>query len=154
MSHQTFIELFNKGKESLSQWRPQTKIMSEATFDVIDFFCCGGGMSLGFASLRESFRILGGVDINSTSLKTYELNYGTHVLNADITTISPESSLIQQTFKLKKNRPLIVIGCAPCQGFSAHRKKYGDKEAKELSLYKIVEIYASNNKRMPKGIKL
>lgn len=131
MSHQTFIELFNKGKESLSQWRPQTKIMSEATFDVIDFFCCGGGMSLGFASLRESFRILGGVDINSTSLKTYELNYGTHVLNADITTISPESSLIQQTFKLKKNRPLIVIGCAPCQGFSAHRKKYGDKPEDE-----------------------
>lgn len=131
MSHQAFIQLFNKGKESLSQWIPQTKRMSEATFDVIDFFCCGGGMSLGFASLCEFFQILGGVDINSTSLKTYELNYGTHVLNADITTISPESNLIQQTFKLKKNRPLVVIGCAPCQGFSAHRKKYGDKPEDE-----------------------
>lgn len=131
MSNQTFIQLFNKGKESLSQWKPRTKRASEATFDVIDFFCCGGGMSLGFASLWEFFRILGGVDINSTSLKTYELNHGTQVLNADITTISPESNVIQQTFNLKKNRPLVVIGCAPCQGFSAHRKKDGDKPEDE-----------------------
>lgn len=131
MSNQTFIQLFNKGKESLNQWKPRTKRASEATFDVIDFFCCGGGMSLGFASLWEFFRILGGVDINSTSLKTYELNHGTQVLNADITTISPESNVIQQTFKLKKNRPLVVIGCAPCQGFSAHRKKDGDKPEDE-----------------------
>ena len=131
MSNQTFIQLFNKGKESLNQWKPQTKGTPEAVFDVIDFFCCGGGMSLGFASLWEFFRILGGVDVNSTSLKTYELNYGTQVLNADITTISPESNVIQQTFKLKKNRPLVVIGCAPCQGFSAHRKKDGDKPEDE-----------------------
>lgn len=131
MSNQTFIQLFNKGKESLSQWKPRTKRASEATFDVIDFFCCGGGMSLGFASLWEFFRILGGVDVNSTSLKTYELNYGTQVLNADITTIPPESNVIQQTFNLKKNRPLVVIGCAPCQGFSAHRKKDGDKPEDE-----------------------
>lgn len=102
MPNQTFIQLFNKGKESLSQWMPQTNRKSKATFDVIDFFCCGGGMSLGFASLWEFFRIVGGMDINSTSLKTYELNYGTPVLNADITTISPESNVIQQTFKLKK----------------------------------------------------
>lgn len=38
--------------------------------------------------------------------------------------------------------------------YGLNRKKYGDKEAKELSLYKIVEIYASNNNRMPKGIKI
>lgn len=131
MSNQTFIQLFNKGKESLSQWKPQTNRTSEATFDVIDFFCCGGGMSLGFASQREFFRIIGGVDINSTSLKTYELNYGTKVLNADITTISPGSNVIQRTFNLKRTRPLVVIGCAPCQGFSAHRKKDNAKPEDE-----------------------
>lgn len=127
MANQTFIKLFNKGKVALSQWNPQTKSTSEATFDVIDFFCCGGGMSLGFASLREFFRISGGVDINSTALKTYELNYGSPVLNADIMDISLKSNVIQQTFKLKKNRPLVIIGCAPCQGFSAHRKKDNNK---------------------------
>ena len=26
-----------------------------------------------------------------------------------------------------KNKPLILIGCAPCQGFSSHRKKDWDK---------------------------
>lgn len=131
MANQAFIQLFNKGKDSLSQWKPQAEKMPETTFDVIDFFCCGGGMSLGFASLGEFFRILGGVDINSTSLKTYELNYNATVLNADITTISPKSNMIQQTFKLEGDRPLVVIGCAPCQGFSAHRKKDGDKPEDE-----------------------
>lgn len=131
MANQAFIQLFNKGKVSLSQWKPQTERTAEATFDVIDFFCCGGGMSLGFASLHEFFRVLGGIDINSISLKTYELNHGTPVLNADITTISPNSNVIRQTFKLEKNRPLVVIGCAPCQGFSAHRKKDGDKPEDE-----------------------
>ena len=95
MSNYTFTQLFRKGQESLNQWQPQAKRTSEAAFDVIDFFCCGGGMSLGFASLQEYFRIIGGVDINSTSLKTYELNYGTPVMNADITTISPNSTYLQ-----------------------------------------------------------
>lgn len=131
MSNQEFIKLFNRGKESLSQWKPQTGRTSKAVFDVIDFFCCGGGMSLGFASLWEFFRVLGGVDINSTSLKTYELNHGTPVLSADITTISPKSNVIRQTFKLEESRPLVVIGCAPCQGFSAHRKKDGGKPEDE-----------------------
>ena len=98
MSNHTFIQLFHKGQESLNQWKPQTKRTSEAHFDVIDFFCCGGGMSLGFASLQEYFRIIGGVDINSTSLKTYELNYGTPVMNADIATISPKSNVIFEIF--------------------------------------------------------
>ena len=53
MNNQRFTQLFNKGKESLSQWKPQTGRTSEAAFDVIDFFCCGGGMSLGFASLKD-----------------------------------------------------------------------------------------------------
>lgn len=127
MANPAFIQLFSKGKESLNQWKPQTKRTSEAIYDVVDFFCCGGGMSLGFAALRDFFRVLGGVDINPTSLKTYELNHRTPVLNADITNILPASNVIQQTFNLKGNRPLVVIGCAPCQGFSAHRKKDGDK---------------------------
>lgn len=131
MTRQDFIQLFNIGKKSLSQWKPQTGKASEAVFDVIDFFCCGGGMSLGFAALKDFYRILGGVDINETSLKTYELNYGTPVINADITTISPKSNIIQKTFNVAENRPLVVIGCAPCQGFSAHRKKDGDKPEDE-----------------------
>lgn len=131
MVNQAFVQLFNKGKEALNQWKPHTGKTSESAFDVIDFFCCGGGMSLGFASLWEFFRVRGGIDINSTSLKTYEQNYGTPVLNADITTISPKSNIIQQTFKLEGNHPLVIIGCAPCQGFSAHRKKDGNKPEDE-----------------------
>lgn len=131
MANQAFIQLFNEGKKLLDQWKPQTKRTSEAFFDVIDFFCCGGGMSVGFAALKDFYRILGGVDINETSLKTFQMNHGTPVLNADITTISPESNVIQQTFNVKGYRPLVVIGCAPCQGFSAHRKRDGDKPEDE-----------------------
>lgn len=36
--------------------------------------------------------------------------------------------------------------------YGLNRKKYGEKESKEMSLYKTVEIYAFNNKRLPKGM--
>ena len=124
-----FIRLFEKGKNSLKSWSPSQFKNLEAKADVLDFFCCAGGMTLGFASLPEYFHILGGVDLNPVSLSSYAANYNTTVLNADITDIGTTSSLIKDTFSLSEtqNSPLIVIGCAPCQGFSAHRKKDGNK---------------------------
>ena len=38
--------------------------------------------------------------------------------------------------------------------YGLNRKKYGDLEAKKISLYKIVEIYTVNNKRIPNGMTL
>lgn len=38
--------------------------------------------------------------------------------------------------------------------YGINRNKIGDKEAKEVSLYKIIEIYQANNNKLPKGVKL
>lgn len=118
-----FMEIFNEGKRVIESWKPQTFENSESQIDVLDFFCCAGGMTLGFASLSDFFHILGGIDLNPISLKSYAKNYHTVTLHADISSIAPKTSIVRDTFSIKQH-PLVIIGCAPCQGFSAHRKKY------------------------------
>ncbi len=126
-----FMRVFNDGKNVIDSWVPQTLNNSEARIDVLDFFCCAGGMTLGFASLYKIFNILGGIDINPVSLKSYKGNFGTETLQADISTITPESTIVRENFAIEPERPLVIIGCAPCQGFSAHRKKDYDKPEDE-----------------------
>lgn len=126
-----FMRVFNDGKNVIDSWVPQTLNNSEARIDVLDFFCCAGGMTLGFASLYKIFHILGGIDINPVSLKSYKGNFGTDTLQADIRTITPESTIVRENFAIEPQRPLVIIGCAPCQGFSAHRKKDYDKPEDE-----------------------
>jgi DNA (cytosine-5)-methyltransferase 1 len=96
---------------------------------VVDFFCGCGGMSWGFANTRQShfaYRILGGVDINKTALATYARNIGALTVCKDIRSFAaaPKSlSDILGAGPLETLRPLVFVGCPPCQGFSAHRKK-------------------------------
>lgn len=129
--HNDFLSAFNKGKEFIDSWNPQKFKNYESRINVVDFFCCAGGMTLGFAAINEVFHILGGIDLNPISLKSYEANYGTVTLNTDITALKHDSLKLQRTFDIGNKHPLLVIGCAPCQGFSAHRKKDYDKPEDE-----------------------
>lgn len=101
---------------------------------VIDFFCGAGGTSLGFAALNgiiPAFKMLGGCDINKVSATTYSHNYGTPILNEDITKLAYEEGALNsflEYIKYDKRKPTILIGCAPCQGFSSHRKKHWNEE--------------------------
>lgn len=101
---------------------------------VIDLFCGAGGTSLGFAAVNSvipAFKFLGGCDINAVSAKTYSHNYGTTLLNRDILEIAYDNSKLDDFLKeinYNADMPLILIGCAPCQGFSSHRKKHWDEE--------------------------
>ena len=118
-----FKSLFEEGKVNLENWG-QEDYSSVAPVDVVDFFCCAGGMSLGFASLKDIFKIRGGIDINPVSLKAYKKNYHVPTLEADVSMLSSDTEKIFDalSWRPSSNRPLVVIGCAPCQGFSAHRK--------------------------------
>lgn len=129
-----FKKLFKKGSESLANWKPLSGKM-KGSIDVIDFFSGCGGMSLGFASLSEKnniYNIIGGVDINEIALKSFHKNYNAKTLNKDIKEmyLNNEHDAIRDYFGItrEKKRPLVVIGCAPCQGFSAHGKKNWDKK--------------------------
>lgn len=137
MNNNQFIKLFNKGKRAMQSWNPLMFQNIGGQIDVLDFFCCAGGMTLGFASLSEYYHILGGIELNPVSMAAYHANYHTEMLNADISKITPDARLIREKFGIEANsqRPLVIIGCAPCQGFSAHRKKdYGNPEDERNTL--------------------
>lgn len=135
------IGLTRMAQEALNKWETDsTQHNSKACYQVLDFFSGCGGMSLGFAALNKvvpSFKIVGGVDINAVSLSTFESNYGAPGVQADVRTLVKKKNLEKLLEKLpnyEKGKPTIVIGCAPCQGFSSHRKKHWDKEDGRNSL--------------------
>lgn len=95
---------------------------------VVDLFCGCGGMSLGFSNTRQShlaFDVVGGIDIDQCALDTYERNVRAPTAKADIRDIADGSVSLEQLLPSfdPESRPLVFIGCAPCQGFSAHRRK-------------------------------
>lgn len=97
---------------------------------LLDFFCGAGGTTLGFAALNSiipAFKLLGGCDINKISASTYAHNYGTPVINRDITELAYEDGKLDELLDqigYDPTLPTILIGCAPCQGFTSHRKKH------------------------------
>lgn len=101
---------------------------------LIDFFSGAGGTSLGFAALNNiipAFKMLGGCDINEISATTYSHNFGTPLVHDDITRLAFEEGALTSFLEkigYDKSKPTIMIGCAPCQGFSSHRKKHWHEE--------------------------
>lgn len=123
--------LLKSVQEAVSRFSPiNAESYSQNPIQLIDFFCGAGGTSLGFASLNSiipAFRMLGGCDINKVSAETYSHNYGTPVINQDITEIAYEEGRLDALLKdigYNPDLPTVLIGCAPCQGFTSHRKKH------------------------------
>lgn len=97
---------------------------------VVDFFSGCGGVSLGFSETRstyESFNVLGGIDIEHDALETYRANLGARAFREDVRAIAENpdrlNELLPDLAEARREVGLVFIGCAPCQGFSAHRKK-------------------------------
>jgi DNA (cytosine-5)-methyltransferase 1 len=122
-----------KTQESLDKWETSNKFRDDqkTLFQVMDFFCGAGGMSLGFAALANimpSFEMIGGCDIDPDAVKTYELNFHAPGIMTDIRTLVDDNrndfdEFLKKFPKYDNKKPLILIGCAPCQGFTSHRKK-------------------------------
>ena len=98
-------------------------------------------MSSGFAALSAIypfFEIIGGCDINADATKTFERNFGAPGINQDIRSLVEDDGEFEHfTHKLKRRdpeKPLVVIGCAPCQGFTSHRKKNWHKDDERNTL--------------------
>ena len=134
-------QLMSNAQEKLPLVRPLDSNFSANPIQVIDFFCGAGGTSLGFAAVNEvvpAFHFLGGCDVNKVSATTYSHNFGTKMINEDIVEISNDSHKLQnilESIGYDENKPTVMIGCAPCQGFSSHRKKnWGNGEDVRNSL--------------------
>lgn len=118
----------------------------DGEFQVIDFFSGAGGMTAGFAAVTRaipgSFKILAGLDINEDAVRTYNRNYGAPGIIQDVRelTIPTKLKMFLRNINYDPSKPLIVIGCTPCQGFTAYRKKNWDERDSRNDL---VSIFAS-----------
>lgn len=128
-------ELILAVQNYLSDFRPMDSTSYENNpIQLIDFFSGAGGTSLGFAALNgvvPAIKILGGCDINEVSATTYSHNFGTPLIHKDITTLAFEDGKLDQFLEqigYDSSKITIMIGCAPCQGFSSHRKKHWNEE--------------------------
>ena len=127
----------------LDQW--QTIDVSDPTvtapIQVIDFFSGAGGMSLGFAALSQLapiFRITGGCDIDPDAATTFQFNIGAPGIVADVRRLARDSTsfkrFLSQLDRYDPTKPTVVIGCAPCQGFTSHRKRHWSEADRRNSL--------------------
>lgn len=141
-------ELFSAVQAEVDSFAPisQTDTASNP-IQVLDFFCGAGGTSLGFAALNKvvsAFKFLGGCDINSISASTYSRNYGTPEINRDIIELADNPSDLSELLNkigYDPAKPTILIGCAPCQGFTSHRKKHWAEEDDDIR-NNLVNIFA------------
>lgn len=82
----------------------------------IDLFSGCGGLTLGLR--RAGFRVVGAVERDILSVKTYQANHkGVRVWECDIRQIEPWR--IRRDLGLKKGELDLLAGCPPCQSFSA-----------------------------------
>lgn len=107
---------------------------SAGPIDVIDMFAGCGGMSAGFVaanSILPAYRLAMAVDIDELAMKTYKANLGLEPCSLDLHQFSKSRAEIVKRVNQARSSaeaPLVLIGCAPCQGFSSHRNAegYGD----------------------------
>lgn len=130
-----FRELKNKllpeALNSVESFKPlNSKSYKSNPIQLIDFFCGAGGTSVGFASINQMFpvfKMLGGCDINKISASSYSHNFDTPLINQDITELAYAENELEKLLDrigFDATVPTVLIGCAPCQGFTSHRKKH------------------------------
>ena len=128
--NRAFIRYFSAGLRRIPSFSLNRSQKYKPELQVIDLFCGCGGMSLGFAVLGGScgvVELIGGVDIDRSSTKTYAQNFHVPAMEVDVQEMAEHDSALNGVLnslkRLDRRIPLVLIGCAPCQGFSGHRKR-------------------------------
>jgi DNA (cytosine-5)-methyltransferase 1 len=145
------------GLVQLDRWFPEGESdfnkSNGAPFQVLDFFSGCGAMSSGFRAVSEDhpfFEIVGGCDISQVSVNTFSKNFGVPATVGDVREFAAKPNLLnsylQSLPKYSNSRPTILIGCAPCQGFTTHRKKHWDKADHRNSLIENFATIAAHIK--------
>lgn len=95
---------------------------------VLDLFAGAGGFSLGFQ--LAGYEIVGAIELDEWAAKTFQFNHpNAKVLIGDITSFSDE--FVLAAFE----KPDIILGGPPCQGFSICNKNAGDPADPRNSLF-------------------
>jgi len=88
----------------------------------IDLFCGIGGLTYGLK--KAGLKVHAGVDLDTSCKYAYEANNKAKFIGTDISTVS--GTTLNKLWK--KDEIKVLVGCAPCQPFSAHSNKVKDKE--------------------------
>ena len=128
-------ELLSLAQEGQKDFMPlKRETYRDNAIQILDFFCGAGGTSLGFAAINSVlpvFNFLGGCDINKYSAETYAHNFDTPIINRDIRELAENKECLDKLLEslgYDADKPIILIGCAPCQGFTSHRKKHWNED--------------------------
>lgn len=114
-------------------WRV-SRTAPEGPIDVIDMFSGCGGMSAGFQAANgvlPSFRLAMAVDIDPVANSSYAANLGLVPVEQDVSELARTPARLRKLVAASRRRPghpLVLIGCAPCQGFSSHRNGAGHED--------------------------
>lgn len=135
---------------SITDLHELSNVNKSSSIDVVDFFSGCGGMSYGFNLLQHKlnlYRHIGAFDNDKHANDTYRINFGHTPSNIDlsIASIGEIKKQLNAQKREKKNNPLVVIGCAPCQGFSAHKKKDSREDIRNTYISKFADIAISLN---------
>ncbi len=104
--------------------------MQICTMKVLDTFAGAGGFSLGF-DLTGNYEIIGAIEHDQWAADTFKFNHpNSTVLVGDIQQF--DKDLLLETFE----KPDIILGGPPCQGFSIANRKGGDPSDPRNSLFK------------------
>lgn len=98
---------------------------------VLDTFAGAGGFSLGFE--MAGCEVIGAIEIDAWACETFSFNHpDAIVIQKDIVELSDDEIL--EAFK--NNRPDIILGGPPCQGYSICNKNNGDPKDPRNTLFK------------------
>jgi DNA (cytosine-5)-methyltransferase 1 len=105
-------------------------------------------MSYGFKLARTrrlKYCIKGAMDIDRHANATYQRMLGIEPLFADVNTLKSKSEIgrLLDLWGINRRQPLVVIGCAPCQGFSSHRKRYESEDQRNSLLVRFGQIVSA-----------
>lgn len=109
---------------------------------VVDFFAGCGGTSYGFSRAEvpgATIEIVAGIDIDPHCCATYSRMLKAPGLQLDIAQLVDDEARLDallKQWKLERFDKVILVGCAPCQGFAAHRKAVNGKDSRR-SLFVI-----------------
>ncbi|HHQ6628199.1 TPA: DNA cytosine methyltransferase [Serratia fonticola] len=105
--------------------------MKDNKIKVLDTFAGAGGFSLGFH--MAGAEIIGAIEIDSWATETFAYNHPESlVIKKDISLLADADILSV----FENNKPDIILGGPPCQGFSIANKKGGDQKDPRNSLFK------------------
>ena len=112
------------------------------SFNTVSLFCGAGGLDLGFK--KAGFNLIWANDFDKFAVKTYQENFGNHVVCGDLQKINFNDIPIAD----------VIIGGFPCQPFSMMGKEKGFQDTRGDLFFTIIEIIKNQIKRNnhPKAI--